>query len=234
MNTNAHLAVFTVFLAGCQAAPPPPSTPASTLPVFVPPLAAPVRTPEVVKTYTIGAYVDPDDPTLRHEAHTVQRIEAVANWDLRPVAEVKSTPSVMVQTEQPSARPAVPPPVAPTVVATPPAIELSIDPEPALMPNADGVIDLSSVVAPASSEVNPFAVRAAPAQTPREIELRITGIMAGAKPGAIINGQLLEPGAVVEGLTLARIEPGAVILTLGRHRLRAPLSAEPIRVRTTP
>ncbi len=234
MKTNAHLVVFTVLLAGCQAAPPPPSTPASTLPVFVPPPAAQVRTREVVKAYTIGAYVDPDDPTLRHEAHTVQRIEAAANWDLRPVAEVKSTPSVMVQTEQPSARPTVPPPIAPTVVATPPAIELTVDPEPALMPNADGVIDLSSVAAPASGEVNPFAVRAAPAQPSREIELRITGIMAGAKPGAIINGQLLEPGAVVEGLILARIEPGAVILTLGRHRLRAPLSAEPIRVRTTP
>jgi hypothetical protein len=188
-----------------------------------------------VKTYTIGAYVDPDDPTLRHEAHTVQRIEAAAYWDLRPAAE--TAPFISRQPAKRESAPFVPaaqpqPALVPTPPAPPP--ELSVDPEPALMPNADGLIDLTSVDVPAASEVNPFAVRSAPAQPPREIELRITGILAGAKPCAIINGQLVEPGGTVEGLILKRIEPAAVIFTLGRHRLRAPISSDPVRVRTAP
>ena len=236
MKTNTLLAVFTTLLAGCQAAPPPAqTTPAKPLTVFVPPTSAHIRAPEVVKTYTIGAYVDPDDPTLRHEAHTVQRIEAAAYWDLRPLAEANPiTTARQAKTEPPSAPPQISSLAVPAQVVAPPPVELTIDPEPALMPNADGVIDLTSVDTPDTGEVNPFAVRAASAHPTREIELRITGILAGAKPCAIINGQLLEPGAAIEGMTLKRIEPNAVILTVGRHRLRASLSAEPIRVRTTP
>lgn len=236
MKTNTLLAVFTCLLAGCQAAPTtPPISSTAPIPMVVPPLTSHVRAPEVVKTYTIGAYVDPDDPTLRHEAHTVQRIEAAAYWDLRPLAEANPiTPTPLTKTAQASAPPQISSLTVPAQVVAPPPVELTVDPEPALMPNADGVIDLTSVETPATGEVNPFAVRAVPANPPRSIELRITGILAGAKPCAIINGQLLEPGATIEGMTLKRIEPNAVILTLGRHRLRAPISSEPIRVRTTP
>jgi hypothetical protein len=236
MKTNAFLFSF-ILLGGCHARTPPPVSPADvTAPVAQTPSPLPsqLRAPEVVKTYTIGAYVDPADPTLRHEAHTVQRIEAAAYWDLRPVIELKSQAPVPVAETAKPAGPQLPSPVLPTAVAIPPPVELTADPEPALMPNADGMIDLTSLEAPAADEVNPFAVRTASTNPPRTIELRITGILAGVKPGAIINGQLLEPGAIVEGLILKRIEPSAVILTLGRHRLRVPLSSEPIRVRTTP
>lgn len=238
MKTNALLLGFSALLIGCQTAPASRDPAPAVVPVAIAPLPAQVRAPEVVKTYTIGAYVDPDDPTLRHEAHTVQRIEAAAYWDLRPGAEmptVKSTPPAQAEQLPAAAAPAQASP--PAVVAAPPSlppVELTIDPEPALMPNADGVIDLTSMENPATGELNPFAVRALPTLLPREIELRVTGILAGARPCAVINGQLVEPGGTIEGFSLKRIEPAAVVLTLGRHRLRVPMAAEPTRVRTTP
>jgi hypothetical protein len=240
MKTNFALLAFTILLAGCQAASPPAPPP---VPIRAPIATANLtstraRAPEVVKTYLIGAYVDPVDPTLRHEAHTVQRIEAAAYWDLRPLTDAPTArPGQPAEAEQPQAATVLAKESLPAVVAAPPPpppVELSVDPEPALMPNADGVIDLTAVEAPTAVEVNPFAVRTAPTSPPRTIELRVTGIVAGARPCAIVNGQLIEPGGAVEGLMLQRIEPTAVVFTLGRHRLRAPLTAEPIRVRTTP
>lgn len=236
MKTNAFL-LSLLLLGGCQAKTPTPVSPATvsaTVAAEALPHPSQLRAPEVVKTYTIGAYVDPADPTLRHEAHTVQRIEAAAYWDLRPAMEVNPhTPLPAVRQERSPAT-QLPPPVGPmaAVAPPPPPAELTVDPEPALMPNGDGVVDLTVAGVPVAEEVNPFAVRVTPAATPRTIEVRVTGILAGVKPAAIINGQLLEPGANVDGLILQRIEPAAVILTLGRHRLRVPLSSEPIRVRT--
>lgn len=236
MKTEA-LILSVLLLAGCQTGATPPSSavPARTARPPLPTPAPALRTPEIVRTYTIGAYVDPDDPALRHEAHTVQRIESVAAWDLRPAGETGAPPAhppgetVAPDSATPPAHAgAAPPP--PTAVPA----ELTLDPEPALMPNADGVIDLATVAAPATNEINPFTVRGAPSADARTVELRVTGILAGAKPGAIINGRLLEPGDIVEGLTLKGIEPGGVILASGHHRLRVPVSAEPTRVRTAP
>lgn len=237
MKTDTFI-LSLLLLGGCQAKTPAPVPPAvATVPPVVnpPPPAGRLRAPEVVKTYTIGAYVDPADPALRHEAHAVQRIEAAAYWDLRPAMDVAARPVTLAGVPKAPEAPA-PSPVIPAVAAgpTPVPIELTVDPEPALMPNGDGVIDLTAVDAPAAGEVNPFAVRAAPAAPPRSIELRVTGIMAGAKPGAIINGQLIEPSGTMDGFVLRHIEPGGIILTFGRHRLRVPLSSEPIRVRTAP
>lgn len=237
MKTNALLLSLPLLLCGCQsgAAVPTASRPAQASPTpAAPPQTPPrVRAPEVVKTYTIGAYVDLNDPTLRHEAHTVQRIEAAAYWDLRPLPAADATPSVITETGQPVS--VVSPLAARTIASiTVPAPELTVDPEPALIPNGDGFIDLTSAGRPATEEVNPFAVRSTPSVPPRTVELRVTGILAGAKPCAIINGQLHEPGATVEGLILRHIEPGGVVLTLGRHRLRIPLSAGPVRILTAP
>ncbi|MDI1335794.1 MAG: hypothetical protein PSU94_06370 [Lacunisphaera sp.] len=238
MKTNSLWVFTSILLSSCQAAPPPLITPAAPpAPAAVLPAPTNVRAPEVVKTYTIGAYVDPEDPTLRHEAHTVHRIEAAAYWDLRPIAETQTLqPRESAKTEhsQTAPEPTKGPPPAVVMAPPPPPVELTIDPEPALMPNADGIIDLASVETPPTGEVNPFAVRSTPAQPPREIGLRVTGILAGAKPCALINGQLVEPGGMIEGFSLKRIEPSAVVLTSGRHRIRVPISADPVRVRTTP
>lgn len=45
-----------------------------------------VRVGESLKAYPIGRYVDPDDPNMLHEAHTIYRREAGATWNLNPNA----------------------------------------------------------------------------------------------------------------------------------------------------
>ncbi|MCI0540976.1 MAG: hypothetical protein L0Z50_37725, partial [Verrucomicrobiales bacterium] len=53
-----------------------------------PPLVVPadlterVRYPELVKSYHVARYVDPNHRLLMHESHTVYRIEAQASWNL--------------------------------------------------------------------------------------------------------------------------------------------------------
>lgn len=232
MKINAFHFGLTLLLTGCQAAPAPRTPEPAAVPVALAPSPSQVRVSEVVRSYTLGAYVDPDDPTLRHEAHMVHRIEAAAHWDLRPMAEENpARPTLPAQAEPAPVAPA--PPVPPPVVAAP-AVELTTDPEPAVMPNGDGVIDLTAVETPATGEVNPFTVRGQPALPPREVELRVTGIVGGAKPCALINGRVVEPGGTFDGFALQRIEPTAVVLTCGRHRLRVPIAAEPTRVRIAP
>jgi len=97
MKTKLILPVLALALAGCQnmtkeatKAPPPP-------PVVQPPAPVAgteidqnnmekVRLGESLKAYPVGRLVDPNDPDLMHEAHTVYRREAGANWNLNPNA----------------------------------------------------------------------------------------------------------------------------------------------------
>jgi hypothetical protein len=43
-----------------------------------------VRNGEVIKQYYAGAYVDPNNPNVRHNPHDIQRLEQAASWNLRP------------------------------------------------------------------------------------------------------------------------------------------------------
>jgi hypothetical protein len=43
-----------------------------------------VRTPEIVKAYPVGRYIDPNFPDQMHERHTVYRREHAAEWNYRP------------------------------------------------------------------------------------------------------------------------------------------------------
>jgi hypothetical protein len=43
-----------------------------------------LRNGEVIKQYYAGAYVDPNNPNIRHNPHDIQRIEQAATWNLRP------------------------------------------------------------------------------------------------------------------------------------------------------
>ena len=43
-----------------------------------------VRTPEIVKAYPVGRYIDPNFPNQVHERHTVYRREQAAEWNYRP------------------------------------------------------------------------------------------------------------------------------------------------------
>jgi hypothetical protein len=98
MKTKTLLILPALALAGCQAfnapvAKSPPPAPA------VEPAPAPVagtqldqkntdnvRVSEALKAYPTGRYVDPNDPNVMHEAHTIYRREAGPNWNLNPNA----------------------------------------------------------------------------------------------------------------------------------------------------
>jgi hypothetical protein len=79
--------------------------------------------------------------------------------------------------------------------------------------------------------VNPFAVRAAPDGTIREVLLHVSGLIAGPRACAVINERLVQAGDVVESFRVERVDPEVVSLRLGERRLRLPLSEKPVRVR---
>jgi hypothetical protein len=99
MKTNLLLVCLGLALSGCAAIPPPKARPAPPAP---PPVEAPpppvagteidqhnlekVRVGESLKAYPVGRYVDPNDPNVLHEAHTIYRREAGAAWNLNPNA----------------------------------------------------------------------------------------------------------------------------------------------------
>ena len=57
-----------------------------TPPPGVEPVEA-VRYGEVVRTYHLGRYIDPNHPETMHEQHPVYRIEVSARWNLHPGAQ---------------------------------------------------------------------------------------------------------------------------------------------------
>lgn len=105
--------------------------------------------------------------------------------------------------------------------------------EPAITPNAEGVIDLAAIeqAGSAGEPVNPFAVRTAPGDKTREVSLLVGGIILGKSPCAVVNERLVQAGDTIDGLTVERIEASAVVVRAGAHRLRLPVSPEPTRVK---
>ena len=96
MKTSALLLLATLACTGCQAFKP---NVAKTPPPALEPVPAPVagteldqknvenvRVGETLKGYPTGRYVDPNDPNVMHEAHTIYRREAGPNWNLNPNA----------------------------------------------------------------------------------------------------------------------------------------------------
>lgn len=47
---------------------------------------AKIRTPESVRAYYIGPYIDPEDSRIRHDGHRVSVIDNQAEWNLNPSA----------------------------------------------------------------------------------------------------------------------------------------------------
>jgi hypothetical protein len=43
-----------------------------------------VRNAEVIKEYYAGAYIDPNNPNVRHNPHSLQRVEQSAGWNTDP------------------------------------------------------------------------------------------------------------------------------------------------------
>ncbi|MBX3738935.1 MAG: hypothetical protein KF715_19740 [Candidatus Didemnitutus sp.] len=215
MRTELLWLVAAALTAGCI------QTPISAPPLPPAPTVAPsgMREPERVRSYTLGAYVDPEDQTVRHDAHLIHRVEAASRWNLGPS---EGQPMMGVERERlPEATPAiVPPPVK---------NRASLVREDALEPDSSGLIDLTG--ADRATEVNPFEIRGQ--KTAKELSLVVSGVIGGARPAAIVNGHSLEVGGVIDGLRVRTVEADAVLFEYGRWRLRVPVSPVGTRVRMT-
>lgn len=201
MRTDLLLLLCLLPLAGCQSAPPP------VVPAAVA-VGAPVSVP------------DRADPVLRQRRHIealIAQNEALASR----VRELEALPQPVVAGPQPAAPAGA---VEPVRVNAPEPVA-----EPALAPNAEGVLDLTALRA--GDEANPFAVRAMPAESVREITLRVGGIVRGASPCALVNGRTVQAGDRIEALEVVRIEAAAVLLRHGTELLRLPLTEKPVRIR---
>lgn len=159
------------------------------------------------------------DPLLRLRRH----IEALIAQNDALAARVRELEA------QPKPVPAAPAPV-PVVAADPVAPPPKpAEPEPALLPNADGVLDLAALRV--GDESNPFAVRAVAPESVREITLQLDGIVHGPVSCAVVNGRTVQAGDRLESLDVVRVESGALLLRHGSELLRLPLTEKPVRVR---
>jgi hypothetical protein len=206
--------LLTVVLAGCQSAPPEPMLP------------APARKMPAVQLDPPTPPAPPaPDPKIRQQA---QLIEALISQNDALTMKLAQSPPVPVAPQvAPATALVVPPTMAPAIPVAPP------NHEPAIMPNADGLIDLTATDAAASANepVNPFAVRNLPEGKTREVTLRVGGIIAGATPCAVVNDRLVQTGDAVDAFTVESIEADAVVLRHADQRLRLPVAEKPVRVR---
>src|ERR1039457_3862766 len=72
--------ILLLFLSACSTAPKltlRPRQPSATD-------TAGIRYPEVLHTYHIGRYADPNDDLILHEQHVVYRVEENTRWDYHP------------------------------------------------------------------------------------------------------------------------------------------------------
>ena len=70
-------------------------------PVGCPVSADMLRTPEQLKEYRLGRYVDPGDPMVMHESHPIYRIETSGGWNLTPSGST-GTPTAHATTLSPA------------------------------------------------------------------------------------------------------------------------------------
>jgi hypothetical protein len=73
-----------------------------------------VRYPEIVMDYHVARYIDPNQPLLLHEAHTVYRVEGLATWNLHSASGEFVLPGSLVA---PTNAAFVPPPINDAVIA---------------------------------------------------------------------------------------------------------------------
>ena len=80
----AVAAITVVVLSGCQSTPQPKTVLVTAPPVLPPDRREAVWLPDLVAPYTAGRYVDPRDPNVVHEAHTIYRREQTSRANLAP------------------------------------------------------------------------------------------------------------------------------------------------------
>lgn len=222
-------AFISFIIAGCQ------STPSRA------PLPLPHSAPPPQPIVTAPVVVTPDPELQKKIVQQRQAIEALISQNDALTAQldaIKAAPrseramppaAAVVPPSIPLPPPQPPPPPLPPL-APPRLPEPEEDRTPLFTPNAEGVVDLTTLrAAPADAPVNPFAVRTP--QPAREITVAIHGVIAGSNPCALINERVVEPGDTVESLRLIRIEPDALILRGEDFRLKLPVGDKPVRVR---
>lgn len=209
------LPLILLILAGCQAAPSAPAVPLKILPAVAPQVAS--------ASPAVPALVDLQ-MQVRQQA---QYIEALLSQN----EALKSGLPPRTGTIPPAAAGPASPIAANSLPVTAPAKPLDEATEPMLVPNADGVIDLTAPAAGSGAAVNPFAVRATREGAGREMFVHLSGLIAGPKACAVVNERLVEAGDTVEPFRVERIDPEFVLLRFGERRLRLPLSETPVRVR---
>lgn len=98
----------------------------------------------------------------------------------------------------------------------------------ALVPNADGAIELSPEILDEvdRSEPNPFVKRHQAHTQYREIIVAVTGTAPGPRPTASVNGRLLNVGDPWEGFVVAAITRDAVYLQRDVFLLQIPFARE--------
>lgn len=103
---------------------------------------------------------------------------------------------------------------------------------PHFVPNAEGVIDVTALVAEeANGPANPFVVRRLPTEAVHEVTLAVQGIFSGPHPCALVNERVVAVGDTIESLRLAGIGDSlrfegdrfTLELPLGSTRVRLPL-----------
>jgi hypothetical protein len=144
-------------------------------------------------------------------------------------------PPTIPPTPQPAAIVTVvaPPPAPPPMPAPSPAtaatLPVAAASEPALTPNAEGVLDLTAVTD--GNEPSPFTVRSVGTEAMRELSLQLAGVIGGAFPCALVNGRPIQAGDMFESLFVVRVEPDGVLLRHEQQLIRLPVSAKPARLR---
>lgn len=203
-----------LILAGCQLAPP--ATPSVT-----------TEPPPVVPAAPAALSPNPLERKVRQQT---QYIDALLSQNGALTAKLATSPQPPAVVPVPSPAPV---PVVPVAVASSAPAPVS-ESEPALSPNADGIIDLTVPTVMPGEPVNPFVVRSGTTEGVREILLHVSGIIAGPRACAVINERLAQAGDIVESFMIERIDPDAVTLRQAAGRLRLPLAEKPVRVRMNP
>jgi len=88
MKYSFVIAVPLLCLSACatRSGPSPVMIRSATSSSMNPKSAEAVRSAETLKDYPLGRYIDPNNPKIMHEAHTVYRVERSPHWNLRPSA----------------------------------------------------------------------------------------------------------------------------------------------------
>lgn len=170
----------------------------------------------------------PEQQQLIAQQQRVMQLLAESNSDLtREVADlrdgkVEQTPAA------PLAEIAEKTPEVAKVPKSIPTAEAALDLSRALVPNADGAIELSPEILDEvdRTEPNPFVKRYQPQATYRQMTVEVTGTSSGPRPTASINGRLVNVGDAWESFVVAAITRDAVYLRKDAFLLQIPIARQ--------